>query len=71
MDRTMIVPASLALLLAGCTAGAGELGSGAAYVSPPFGEYTTPYGPTDLAPDARVGRNTDPFLRPPSLPTRR
>jgi hypothetical protein len=39
-------------------------------MSPPFGVYTTPYGPTDLAPDARVGRNADPFLRTPGLPTR-
>jgi hypothetical protein len=56
--------------LAAC-AGNGEPGSGAAYMSPPFGEYTTPSGPTDLAPDARVSRSADPFLRTPTLPPRR
>jgi hypothetical protein len=65
--RSRIVILGSLLGLAAC---GGEPGSGAAYMSPPFGEYTTPFGPTDLAPDARVARGADPFRRTPTLPPR-
>jgi hypothetical protein len=70
MHRLSIALVSL-LGLAACAGEPGEPGSGAAYMSPPFGEYATPAGPTDLAPDARTARGLDPLRSRPGLPRRR
>lgn len=73
MQRILTVLSFTAILLtlAACAVEPGDPGSGAAYVSPPFGEYATGAGPTDLSPDSRVARSADPFVGVPFSVRRR
>jgi hypothetical protein len=66
MRRPIFTAATLAVALLGAAAcvssGGGVAGSGAAYVSPPWGVYSTWAGPTDVSPLSPVAPILDPGL---------
>jgi hypothetical protein len=66
MRQPIFTVATLAAALLGAAAcvssGGGEAGSGAAYMSPPGGEYTTGAGPTDVSPLSPTAPVLDPGL---------